>query len=644
MQVDDAAPRKPFGKRLADDEREMLPIRQSDGKWQQRTGKKHKKQLDEEKAAAADDAAADDAAADDTEHNSALEEAATEVESAAATRSTVAKLSSQILEAPHKHVGLLNELLQHAADRDAAPSVQRLALLSAAAVLRDLIPAYRIRLPTEKELKMQVSKEVSTLREYERKLLSAYDDCVATLKTWVNSKVAGHRAAGVRGLGALLDKAYDFNGREALLSALIPVANSSDDDLRKEACGSLRRLYEQDSQGDATLIAVREASNLLKHSSFNVRPELLATWLHLKVEAASAGGGDGGGGGHGEGSSKKAKKRKRQMDPVARELAAAAGERGDRSHMASKILEQVFVSYARVIKRGASSPLLPAVLKGIAKYAHQVNVELLLDLFANLRELLNTDGALTEASSLHCIHALLQLLSGHGAALAVDAKDVQYKLYSLLGSDVMFSEPPLLATALDCVEHLAKKNRAALLAPRVASIVRRLLKVAVKSPIGHTIAILNTCARLLVACPRIGTMLEPPEDETASGPSALDEMYGNDMDSPAVLHSTCWELMELKKNNHATVADLARKLSAKEPFPPRFNKSTPLQLIQSYADANLAAASKSAAAPSKPHKPAAAKPKEAAKKNGGGGGKKMKTKSIEKIEKKNGPKKTKKSK
>ena len=75
MQVDDAAPRKPFGKRLADDEREMLPIRQSDGKWQQRTGKKHKKQLDEEKAAVADDAAADD-----TEHNSALEEAATEVD------------------------------------------------------------------------------------------------------------------------------------------------------------------------------------------------------------------------------------------------------------------------------------------------------------------------------------------------------------------------------------------------------------------------------------------------------------------------------------------------------------------------------------------------------------------------------------
>ena len=112
------------------------------------------------------------------------------------------------------------------------------------------------------------------------------------------------------------------------------------------------------------------------------------------------------------------------------------------------------------------------------------------------------------------MHALLQLLSGHGAALAVDAKDVQYRLYALLGSSVMLSDPPLLATALDCVEHLARKNRAALLAPRVASITRRLLSVAVKAPNGHAIAILCACSRLLVACPRIGTMLEPPDGGT----------------------------------------------------------------------------------------------------------------------------------
>lgn len=39
---------------------------------------------------------------------------------------------------------------------------------------KDVLPAYRIRLPTEKELAMPVSKEVKRLREYESTLLKGY--------------------------------------------------------------------------------------------------------------------------------------------------------------------------------------------------------------------------------------------------------------------------------------------------------------------------------------------------------------------------------------------------------------------------------------------------------------------------------------
>ena len=41
---------------------------------------------------------------------------------------------------------------------------------------------------------------------------------------------------------------------------------------------------------------------------------------------------------------------------------------------------QLFASYARVIKKCPNSPLLPLVLQGVAQHAHQVNLELLLDL------------------------------------------------------------------------------------------------------------------------------------------------------------------------------------------------------------------------------------------------------------------------
>ena len=50
----------------------------------------------------------------------------------------------------------------------------RLASLSLLAVFRDVLPGYRIRLPTEKEQEMAVSKEIKRLRDYESTLLRCY--------------------------------------------------------------------------------------------------------------------------------------------------------------------------------------------------------------------------------------------------------------------------------------------------------------------------------------------------------------------------------------------------------------------------------------------------------------------------------------
>ena len=52
--------------------------------------------------------------------------------------------------------------------------VARLAMVSQAAVFRDIVPGYRVRLPTEKELAMPVSKDVRRVRDTEAALLRAY--------------------------------------------------------------------------------------------------------------------------------------------------------------------------------------------------------------------------------------------------------------------------------------------------------------------------------------------------------------------------------------------------------------------------------------------------------------------------------------
>lgn len=55
--------------------------------------------------------------------------------------------------------------------------VARLAMLSLLAVFKDILPGYRIRLPTEKELEVPVSKEVRQTRDYESMQVRLYQVC-----------------------------------------------------------------------------------------------------------------------------------------------------------------------------------------------------------------------------------------------------------------------------------------------------------------------------------------------------------------------------------------------------------------------------------------------------------------------------------
>ena len=47
-------------------------------------------------------------------------------------------------------------------------------MLSLLAVFKDILPGYRIRLPTEKELEVPVSKEVKQTRDYESMQVRLY--------------------------------------------------------------------------------------------------------------------------------------------------------------------------------------------------------------------------------------------------------------------------------------------------------------------------------------------------------------------------------------------------------------------------------------------------------------------------------------
>lgn len=554
--------------------RELLPVREG-GKWQRRTAPAPKGEPQTKKGKQRAKARAQASAA------AAAGSAPAAELSLSQKRATIAKLSAQLLHSPHKNIGLLKEL-HELASRDVSPATRRMAALSCVAVLRDLIPAYRIRLPTDKELAMQVSSEVEALRAYERQLLRGHEAAVGLLRGWLRGGEQQQRLAAVRGLAALLEKGRDFNGVDQLIGGLVPSCNSADDEERAVACGALTELFGADVAGEATLLAVRSMAALLKTSSFSVHPSMLECWLSLRLDASAAAAAASAE--KERFGARKGKKRRRGIDPVARELAAASGDRGDVGLKSAAVLEQLFVSYARVVKARPGGPLMPLVLRGIAKFAHCVNVELLLDLVSNLRTILRDPAALSTPAALHCVHALLRLLSGHGAALAVDMRDVQQRLYSLLAEQALLADTRLLATALDCLDHLCRQ-RSALLAPRIASFFCRLVDAAATLPHAHAVALLAAASRLLVACPRVTALLDGTDRAGPPlAPARADEL--EDVDSPRAINSTAWQLALLHRHYHPVVAQLAKRLAAAEPLPPALGRSTPLRLMATYSDAS----------------------------------------------------------
>ncbi|EXB53354.1 hypothetical protein L484_016236 [Morus notabilis] len=84
----------------------------------------------------------------------------------------IAELGIAVLSDPESNIKSLKDFLQICKDNDHA--IVKLGLLSLLAVFKDIIPGYRIRLPTEKELQMKVSKDVQKMRYYESTLLSSY--------------------------------------------------------------------------------------------------------------------------------------------------------------------------------------------------------------------------------------------------------------------------------------------------------------------------------------------------------------------------------------------------------------------------------------------------------------------------------------
>ncbi|MBA0728030.1 hypothetical protein Golax_000965 [Gossypium laxum] len=407
-----------------------------------------------------------------------------------AKKRKLAELGMALLADPEANIKSLKEMLQFAKDGD--HSIVKLGLLSLLAVFKDIIPGYRIRLPTEKELEMKVSKEVKKMRFYESTLLSAYKGYLQKLLA-LEKQPRFHHVV-VRCICTLLDAVPHFNFRESLLVAVVRNIGSSDDVVRytglllvyrRICCSTIKSLFTSEGKhgGEATVEAVRLIADHVKVHDCQLHPDSVEVLMSLsfdddlgKPEVQE---------GNNKMKNKKNKKRKnfeesnqpqgndrkrskqetiaKMKEEVAADYKAVSytPDVEERKRMQSETLSAVFETYFRILRHTMQSsvasseangnitsggsgahPLLAPCLSGLGKFSHLIDMDYIGDLMNYLKRLAARGGSsdssaqkvqnLTVSERLRCCIVAFKVMRSNLDALNVDLQDFFVQLYNLV--------------------------------------------------------------------------------------------------------------------------------------------------------------------------------------------------------------------
>lgn len=251
---------------------EALPVRSADGKWSipdrpkpdpsisdARSGDSTDSSEDGELEDEMDDEAAEQAAAAAEQRIRQARKVAADPRLAemaryqarqqgiAEAREAIAKLCAAIVENPEEsghRILALHEFYPDGdpnagRDRTTAPLencsvVKKMLLLSQLAVFKDIVPGYKIRILSEGEQKLKVTKEVRAQRDYENMLLSMYQRYLQRLHA-VASALNRQKSTkaqvslgviAVKCLADLLQSLHHFNYSTNIVSTLIPMLDS----------------------------------------------------------------------------------------------------------------------------------------------------------------------------------------------------------------------------------------------------------------------------------------------------------------------------------------------------------------------------------------------------------------------------------
>lgn len=530
---------------------------------------------------------------------------------------------------------------------------RRLAMISLVAVFQDILPSYRIRLPTAAETAVRVNRETKLLWQYERSMLIHYQWFVKLLdQCWETEKKKKKKNRGMKNvanggggvsvvgvtaicaLTELLKHGPTFNFSSMILSIVVRgmVYNGSDH-VRDTCRQAIIYVFRNDSQGEVSL----EASKLIARQIHNYKgnnmsggySDMLRTLVTIplrvhqdEAEAAKI---------H-EAAAKKSKKKRLKKQQQENDDMAAADDLREREDIEKELkegsatvdatllaksqadtLQTVIVCYFRILKQSSSSnnhnnnhngngkgggggrlrQLLPAALEGLARFAHLIHLETVVDLLALLKNILNPTSLsfhdhnddnnhheLPLDAALNSILTAIQTLQGPGGqTLPIDMKEYISPLYRQL-LRLVTDDPSSLSSSSSSSNNNNNNTSLALTAvnlsffkrrefskDRVAAFFKRLLDISLHLPPIQSAPTLSVSHKLLSSYhTHIQPLLESEIDGVIAGSGSgstgagISIFHAYDPERSNPYASSAWQLSLLQFHIHPTISKLTRNI------------------------------------------------------------------------------------
>ncbi|XP_078437025.1 binding protein [Wolffia australiana] len=510
-------------------------------------------------------------------------------------KSKLAEIGLSLLEDPESNIKNLKDFLQFCHDRD--HRVVKLGLLSLLAIFKDIIPGYRIRLPTEKEMEMKVSKTIRKLRFYESTLLTTYKQYLLRLVSL--EKQPSFTLVAIRCMCNLLDAVPHFNFSGNLLTVIVKNMSSSDDMIRKLCCDSMKTLFGNEGKhgGQPTLDAVQQISFLVKDNDCQLHPDCAEVFLSLVLDD-DLGRPDTKEEDKGKpkkkgqrrkeerekelpGRGKKARKQElieKTREEVNADLQSASfvPSPEERRNIQSQTLAAVFETYFRVLKHTINSsipranadsssadsfdshPLLAPCLKGLGKFSHLIDLDFMADIMGCLKKLAGLKS-LSVSERLQCCIVAFKIMKNNLDALNIDLQEFYCHLYNLLleyrpGRD----QGDTLALAFSIMLSEGKQHDM----QRAAAFIKRLATFSLCYGPQEAMPALVTVRHLLLRNPKCRNLLEnDPGGGSLSGLVLKYDPETSDPNLSGALSSVLWELSLLAKHYHPSLSSTSSWIS-----------------------------------------------------------------------------------